>query len=645
MIMDANNIFSLIHSCQKILHKFHHLCENGIDFTDNPLHLQMLTDTEYMKNIKTDEDIKKMRKLDLVKIYEDFICTKIVSGLYCKHITKQSPDFKSRKNCVYNILTENAIAFVNQEKNKENYLIDEDELEDNRVDQKYKYKIYEKSRRLAAEAIKLLHILKEYTSALGLRTAARGPKLEVSLNQDDQYLINMSGVATVCDNMLIFVHLTFAEFLTARHFVKMCNESPPPTKDFGAHDLLKNDVTKQTLNFIENILDNDKVKPINADFTECLKEIKVFERVCKSGMSKLFSLLWKTDSDGEMVKKWIEESHAYPDEEKMGLFFLACCSSLELADKLTKWCPMLDIENVDNLVNCLAKLTNSQLVLEKALSQVSNWNNHWPKRDFFTTVSTDISTEIYEFAYSNSADMKSPDQLLRLIYENKNCSPGLLPVLLKLGLNLTYIVDESMGLRLVDTFPLHTEVLGLIVQMASQFANNDMHSAESYLFIKNLGARRPLAEEDRRSYLKYIVKCLCKLFRSYNCVVTTNLRTKEDDSAIETLAQQVDELRPLATQYKLYLIRANLSDDRNAQRMFLEVEQFIKRNLKFRCGCNLLHYACRNDNLSLLVMLKKKGFFKSNAAMVTNKLKETPLHKASKYTAMSTIHKKTLRFV
>lgn len=629
----------LFHSCQKILHKFSQLCENGVDFTDNPLHLQMLT--EYMKNIKTDEDIEKIGKVDLVNIYEYFICTKIESGLNCKGIFKLFIGFNDKVNDIYNILTEKSIALVKQVK-EESYLNNEDELEDDSVDKDHKNNFFEFITGLFfAKTFKLLQTMRQSYSALRKKIAAEELHvIEVSLDVKDQENINMSGVAIILDNKMIFVHLTFAEFLTARHFVKMCYASTLKFKvmDLGVHDLLKNDVTKQTLNFIENILDNDEVKTINFEFTGRIKVIKeVFERVCKSGMSKLFSLLWTTDSDGELVKQWIEESH---DDEKIGLFFHACCSSLELADKLSKWCPMLEITNVDKLVNCLATLTNSRLVLEKALSQVPNWKNNWPKQNFFTTFYTDISTEFYEFAYENRANL-DPKSLLKLIYARKNCSPGLIPVLLKLGLNLMHKVDISYKrrVRLVHLFPF-SSVIGPIIKMARHFANNnDMDSEENLLFIKNLGARRPLEEEDRSTYLDYIVKRLCLCFDSCICDGITNLpiMEMENDSAIETLAQEFAQLRPLATQYKLYLIRSNF-DDSYTLSLFHEVEQYIQRNLKFKCGCNLLHYACRNKNLPLLEALKEKGFFMLSdkedyigpPPMVTpNSSNETPLHKAT----------------
>jgi ankyrin repeat protein len=549
------------------------------DFTDNPLHLQLISETE---------GIEERELVDVISVYEQFLNNKIKHGLLtCRQIEEISSEFKIKNTRILSILTKCAVAQVLENK-----------------------------------------------------------EMVVSLDNREVMDINLSGVATVVDKKspLTFVSRTFAEFLTAQHFMQMCFE-PPPDDDqdvveieLDVHKLFHEGVSYQTMRFIEDFLDTKyQGKPMDDDVLESIAEVKkdVFECICQAGMNTLFDILWGGIFDGPMVQQWMVDSHAAADYKdrtmkiSRGYYFHACCSSLQLAAKLSEWCPMLQLDDVDSLVECLSTLSKSRLSLEQALSKVTDWNNKWPKAAFFTQQFGSFSANYYEFAFENCPDLGG-DSLLQMIYARdfrSSYRDEILPLLLRLGLDVTLEVD---GVRVLNMFS-HSELFQLAIRVAKHFKHTqDLNSEESQQLRKNVGAQTPqqfgLTVKGRGPYLEHILERACALFDPGTCGPTQSIiATDEQEYEMSKMVREDADLRPIATHFKLRLMRACLSsDEQDALRIFEGEQPFVPRDFRYKCGCTLAHDACSRSDPALLEALIHEGFTVSD----TNNEGETPLHKS-----------------
>jgi hypothetical protein len=470
--------------------------ENLIDdFTSNPLHLQMICETE---------GAESLQQPDVINLYEKFLSKKIKHGLETYRQIQEGIhiEFSSRKKQIYNILTRCAEAQV---LDKKGVIV---QLEEDRND------------------------------------------------------INLSGVATVVDDKspLEFVHLTFAEFMTAHKFIQILL-GKPPHEDMGEDEvtqfvrkLFKEGVSDQTMRFVEGFCDKNKDETVYAGvlgFIGLKFKKEIFKRLCHAGMPNLYSFLLRKDFNGVEVSQWMLKPHkatltrrkfnSLTKDIKMSLYFHACCSSPHLAELLSEWCPMLQVDDVDKLFKDLAMLTSlSRHCLEIALSRVEDWKSRWPRANFFDKyLSRGFSTEIYEFVLENCPDIDS-DGLKQKIYSQKECCKEIWPILFRLGADLNC---ESNGVRLAhilfrNQFGGDIELLKFAIKVGKHFqVTENVDSEESLLLRKNIGAKSPQelgldsnSHEGRGLYLKYVVECVCALLDTGEC----------DHSYFKTYRDQVE---------------------------------------------------------------------------------------------------------
>jgi hypothetical protein len=553
-----------------------HFKDIASDFTSNPLHLQMICDTEGVENLK---------KPDVISLYEQFISKKLKHGLLtCRQMQEDTYDFPRKLKRIYCILTECALAQVLDNKG-----------------------------------------------------------MIIQLEADRNY-INLSGVATVENNKsLEFVHLTFAEFLTAQLFIQMCF-GPPPDKalrvvevELDVCKLFQKGVSHQTMRFVEDLSGKYMDKEIKPDVLCSIKEAakEVFEHICRAGMINLNSFLLGKVFDGEKVKEWILESHA-TSGNGMNLYFRACCTSPELANLLSEWCPMVHIDDIDGLVKCLAAYRNHQCIVN-ALNKVIDWKSKWPRANFFEKyIMYGFSTELYEFVFENCPDMDDDAFLQKLysIYEYRMSILPILPIILRSGADLNCEKNEVRLAQIIfNATDGDVELLKFAIEVAKHFqVTEDVDSEESLLLRKNIGAKSPQdlhldssSDKGRGLYLQHILECACALIDTGYCRNRPSYSYSDNHKykMMNQLGCITDEaLRPIATKFKLYMMRDfRMSLERNLQ-LFHEEQKWISRDFKFRCGCTLVHHACDRHNLQLLKALDSNGFGLTSA----NKKGETPLH-------------------
>jgi ankyrin repeat protein len=561
--------------CSEILDQFEKLTYN---FTSNPLHLQMICETE---------GIESLQQPDVISLYEQFIETKIKHGLWtCRQIKEGTYYFPEKFERIYNILTKCAEAEVLEK---------------------------------------------------------RGEIVEL---EEDRKDINLSGVATVIDNEspLEFVHLTFAEFLTAEKFIQILL-GKPPHEDMGedevklfVHNLFKEDVSYQTIRFVEGFCDKYKDQQIHTDvlgFIDDESKKEIFERTCYNGMPNLYSLLFSKVFNGVEVTQWMVESHA-ASNNGMSLYFYACCSSPQLAELLSKWCPMLQINDVDKLCENLAKHTSSRHCIEIALSRVKDWKSRWPRANFFDKyLDSGFSTEFYEFVLENCPDIDI-DGLQQKMCVHKECCKEIWPILFRLGADFNC---ERNGVRLAHIIfrnknkDGHIELLEFAIRVGKHFqVTENFDSKESLLLRKNIGAKSPQELKldsnslaGRGLYLQHIVECACELLDTSECkpAYECDYLTDHDECNLEKISN-IAELRPIVTTFKLQLMRLCDNDTDEALRIFQEEQHWIPRDFTYSCGCTLVLDACYSNHLELLEALDQNGFDLNS----TNKKGETPLHRA-----------------
>jgi len=563
-------ISNKLHRCKEILTSFKTL---PVNFTNNPLHLQMLSEKENMESLQ---------RLDLFTLYERFISKKIRHGLRTYRQIQQDTYFFSVKlERIKSILSDCAVAML--------------------LDKKKVFVRWE----------------------------------------DDRNDVNLSGVATVVDKKhpLEFIHLTFAEFLAADHFIQMCFK-PKPYLDVGQfRKFFKNGISEQTIMFIDSYVGQNKNKIIEDRELRCLKDMdeQVFTHICRAGMHNLHSFLLGKVYDGEKVKKWMVKSNA-ASNNGMSLYFYACRSSPQLATLLSAWCPKLQVDDVDNLFDDMAKLTSpSRHCIEIALSRVKNWKSRWPRAYFFDKyLDSGFPTELYEFVLENCPDIDG-DGLLQKMYSQKKCCKEFLPILLRLGADLNC---ERNGVRLAHLMCRDThrggdkELLIFAEKVARHFKSTDnFDSEESLLLRKNIGAKstqeikllESSAQEGHDFYLRHVVECACALLDTGHCKANLSFETMENLKIHLRQIMNLPELMLLATTLKLYVLRScHLDDKQRALKFFQQHQKCFPKDFKYSCGCTLVHDACIKGNLPLLEALDRHKFGLTSI----NKKGETPLHRS-----------------
>lgn len=243
-------IFNKFLRCREILDLFKN---QFVNFTDNPLHLEMVCETD---------GIEVMQKLDLISIYDKFLIKKITHGLAtCLQIDIRSSNLLPSRNNIYTILTRCAVALIVENKDASTGLKDEE------VD-----------------------------------------------------YINQSGVATVVVNTrsLEFVHRTFAEFLTARHFIELCLGPLPGSikVDMAKVQLnMKNLpgylISLQTTCFIDDFCGHNMDKEMSANVLSFItaKREELFDLICFHNMPYLYTFLRNRQVfNDEEVNEWILQS-------------------------------------------------------------------------------------------------------------------------------------------------------------------------------------------------------------------------------------------------------------------------------------------------------------------------------------------------
>jgi len=561
--------------CEEILDLFKTLQE---DFTGNPLHLLMISDTEGVESLQTQ---------NVINLYDDFIYKKIKHGLLsCRQMQESSYNFQGHLKSIYTILTNCAVAII------------------------------------------------------------VGPADSIfSLAAEDEVYINLSGVATVVHKCpLTFAHWTFAEFLTARHFAEICLGQLSHTIEVDMTKvqldvcrLFKRGVSEPTLRFIDDFFGQNKDKDMDAGVLGCIKEMEkeAFEHICHGGMLNLYSRLFGEVFDGEKVRQWMLESYTN-SKNGMSLYFYACRSSPKLATLLSKWCAMLKIDNVDQLVTGLAirHTILSRQCIEQALSRVDDWKSTWPRANFFDKyLDHSFSTDFYEFVLENCPDLDN-DGLLKKIYSEKKCCQELLPIILRLGADL---MCEKNGVRIAHIlfrdwcFSGENALLNFAIKVARHFqVAKHFDSETSLLLIKNIGAKSPeelqldcSSYKGRAVYLKHVVECACALLDTGECNPKIFNHTMERHTFHLQQITNNPELRPIAIAFKLHLMRGyGPCQEQRALTLFREVQQWVPPDFTYSCGCSLVHCTVLKHNLPLLEALEQRGF----EINIANKKGETPLH-------------------
>jgi hypothetical protein len=177
------------------------------------------------------------------------------------------------------------------------------------------------------------------------------------------------------------------------------------------------------------------------------------------------------------------------------------------------------------------------------------------------------------------------------------------------------------------------ELLNFAVKVAKHFQSTDnLDSDESKILRRNVGAKSPQdllpdgtgsTVEGRELYLRHIVERACALLDAGECEASFIFKSTDDhEFQLKQIAND-PELRPIATTFKLYLMRACEPDEeQEALKIFQQEQQWIPKNYKYSCGCTLVHDACIRGNLPLLEALDQSGF----DLTTTNKKGEAPLH-------------------
>jgi ankyrin repeat protein len=546
------------------------------DFTSNPLHLQMICDTE---------GIESLQQPDVISIYEQFLSKKIKHGLETYRQIQEgvSYDFPTRKKRIYSVLTKCAMALV-VDKKREIVQLQED-------------------------------------------------RNDINLSGVATVLNNTSPLEFV---HLTFAEFFTAQKFIQMLFVPEKDMGLDEVQ-LDMRKLFQIGISQQTMRFVEGFFDKNKDNKFNTGVLGCIAEMKkeVFERICRSGMHNLFSFLLGKVFYGVKVGKWMLDSHKI-SKNGMSLYFYACCSSPQLATLLYEWCPMLQIDDVEKLFEDLVKHTvPSRHSIEKALSRVEDWKSRWPRANFFDRfLNHKFPTELYEFVLENCTDMDD-DGLLKKIYSQKKCCKEYLPIILRLGVDLNcgkngvrlaHIIFRNMRRR--GEF----ELLNFAIKVAKHFqAIENVDSEESLLMRKNIGAKSPQellldsnSSEGRELYLRHVVACACALLDTGECEPTyISTFTDQDEFNLKHISN-IPELRSIATTFKLHLMRTH-NFQSEALRIFQEEKRWIARDFEYSCGCTLVHDACFHDNLALLETLDQNGFDLNS----TNQKKETPLHRAA----------------
>jgi ankyrin repeat protein len=529
----------------------------NVDFTSNPLHLQMISETEGVQNIEL---------LDVISLYEQFIKNKIKYGLEtCWQIKEGTYLFPQNLKRISDILTRCAEAEVMDKKR------------------------------------------------------------EIVQSEDEINAINLSGLATVVDNTspLEFVHLTFAEFLTAQKFIKILFGLLPFGTDrvkdeveLKVRKLFKKGVSRQTMHFIEGLCCKHKDKKINAAVLGCFKDMEkeVFEHICHAGMHTFYSFLVGF-FNGEKLKEWMLESLTKASLTRRGLYFYACRSSPQLARLLSEWRPMLLINDVDRLLK-------SSAVSDRPVKNL---------------VDDKFSTMLYELVRENCPDLDD-DGVLQIIYSSAAFCKNIFPLILHLGVDLS---SEKNGIRLSHIMFRNIdeggdfELLDFAIKVAKHFQGTEnLDSVESLLLRKNIGAKSPQELElDTSSleghclYLRHIVECACALLDVGICNFRSRYTwtSRHGDflatNQVESIADEV--LRPIAITFKLHILRdCSLLEQDEALNFLEQEQQWIPRDFKYSCGCSLVHDAVTKEKMPLLETLGQHGF----DLTTTNNNGETPLH-------------------
>jgi ankyrin repeat protein len=234
--------------------------------------------------------------------------------------------------------------------------------------------------------------------------------------------------------------------------------------------------------------------------------------------------------------------------------------------------------------------------------------------------------------FENCSDLDI-DGLQEIICVHEKCCKEILPILLRFGADLNC---EIYGVRIAHIVFRdaqrggNIELLKLTFKVGKHFhiTENVVDSEESLLLRNNIGAKSPQelgldsnSHEGRGLYLRHIVECACALLDTGECKPFRILRSTNQEEFILKQISEIPELRPIATTYKLQLMRTHYRND-TAERIFQEEQQWIPRDFKYSCGCTLVHDACYFQNLPLLEALHQNGFDLNS----TNKKGQTPLH-------------------
>ena len=428
------------------------------------------------------------------------------------------------------------------------------------------------------------------------------------LDANELLSINLSGVATAVSSKkpIEFVHLTFAENLTAAHFLKMCFEPEQILDDDNDDDdvadtmafqldtekLFSRHVSAQTLLFVDEGIKKYQGQPMDLSMQSNLKNIgeQVFKRICEVGTPALFNaLLDKVFSSGQIVQ-WM--TTVTDPMQNLCPFFKACRSNVQLASRLSKICPK-KMQN-DEVFRLVSNITNNCKNLDSltlALSKVDAWQQIWPPSDFFSrninfnAGSELFSPEQYEFIFNNIADLDESD-LVEIIYSSDfstSCDTELLPLLVRCGLDLTKEKDDLLSLNkflIVGEGALR--LLQFALQVAEHFlGTDDFDSVQSRLFRRNVGAKSPQELDadcstlpGRAVYTHYMIERACLLFDGGECELNySSAQDQAEQQYILGRCEWDERLKSIRTAYYIYLMRVcNVQCETDLLEIFLDIK-------------------------------------------------------------------------
>jgi len=557
--------------CKSILKNFDKTIEG---FTSNPLHLQMISDL-----YETERD----KIFNIYQIYEKFLEKKLKHGLLTgAQMDQKSNNFAKEYYRLETALTKCAVSL----------------LEQNR-----------------------------HTSP--------------NIAGDNFVAINMSGVATIVkkNGPIDFVHKSYADFMVAKEILRLL---------FSSHEwetskileILCEESFQHIRKFVENGISQFCGQELNASSLDLIRKkwTQIMNFVCEEGLSEIYTHVIQNPFGTLQVADWLNISQQYEYHiNGNGGLFVSACKHEKLAVKFANCCFTFNVRNVYQVVKFIAENTRSIIALEILLSKIEGWQENLLNTIDVEEVLSNVSFHSEQLELLIKGCPKILQIILETIYAQDfsayTCRLDLLRVLLKNGLDLTF---EKNGITLTNIFISQDNGACLLFEFANEVADHFKNaeyfdSEKSLIYRKNIGAKSPeelgidfASERSRLGYYEHIVDCAKRLFDSGICYENS----ESTNGLKNVMSGQNYEVECLIwVNYLLQILRSKINWDEQDVFNFLQVENKVARDFKFKCGCSLAHAAVAVGNTTYFNMVIEKGF---SMAEIDDKTGMSTLHVAVK---------------